>query len=217
MSVPENHKNRCFIHSWLGRESSGITNCSRDLDKSRKQFSNIHQASEYFDSIRHFNCSIYKLTRGNSVITTLFQNSGSLAFSPEKSNSVESSPHCGEVQNSSRCTFEIQKFDTQNRSGSLNSEVVHQIFQILVRVCIYAGLSHSRSSSSHEPIQLPDNSNCTFWAKTTLVSRTASVSSKHPNKTIASNRSSTTNEGAHKPSESRNIQTNCMATIDLMF
>ena len=86
-----------------------------------------------------------------------------------------------------------------------------------VCICISSTLPDSKSSITHETLQVPDNSDCTTVVQDTLVHRTSSTASRLSTKTASADKSVTSTKKQNKSSKSRSVQLDCMASLNRNF
>ena len=86
-------------------------------------------------------------------------------------------------------------------------------------VCIRipSTLPNSKSSATHETLQVSDNTDSTSVAQEALVHRTSPISSGLSTKTASAEKSVTSAKKQNKPSKSRSIQLDCLASLNRNF
>ncbi|XP_063411223.1 uncharacterized protein LOC134694156 [Mytilus trossulus] len=105
--------------------------------------------------------------------------------------------------------------DTSSQCSSSRRSV--DIMGKNVGICISTNMSNSKSTKTHESIQLSTNSDSFNVAKKTLVHRASSKISSKSNKTTNKAKSSVSTKNKHLPSKSRSVHANSLAALHKNF
>ena len=105
--------------------------------------------------------------------------------------------------------------DTSSQCSSSRRSV--DIMGKNVGICISTNMSNSKSTKTHESIQLSTNSDSSNVAKKTLVHRASSKISSKSNKTTNKAKSTVSTKNKHLPSKSRSVHANSLAALHKNF
>lgn len=269
---PCHYDNGCLNISGLGR-SHGDSDSTRNLepirektpyqllrngssDKNDKTLLIPIEGEKCINTLRQLNSgTIHQSSRGDQINDSMSKNLGIMEFGNRSSDSIESSPHCGQSKHSSGFIVEKQnkthRMDTRkicstknipkarvtkNRSVCINPQQTNSDFLHVVssqsslcsrrtvnsmaesvRVCISPNMPNTKNSTTHVPVQVSNSSNSTTLAKKTLVPRPVEITSRLPFKNSNRKQSFTPAGITDLSSKSRNIQSNCMASINRLF
>ena len=193
-----------------------------------KTFSINSEKPECASSVRLDNrCPIFEQTRWDSVSTDVLPDMGPLELGNRESNAHQSSSHFGAKESIGRSAEQEQGISGKSTSSNIlfllssSSSTSFGCTDNFVGqdVCIRipSTLPNSKSSAKQETLQVSDNTDSTSVAQEALVHRTSSISSGLSMKTASAEKSVTSAKKQNKPSKSRSIQLDCLASLNRNF
>ena len=159
----------------------------------------------------------------------MFPDMEPLELGNRESNAHQSSSHFGAKESIGRSVEQEQgithRMDTEQDDcfeavpfvGSANDRSFCNFVGQDVCIRIPSTLPNSKSSATHETLQVSDNTDSTSVAQEALVHRTSSISSGLSTKTASAEKSVTSAKKQNKPSKSRSIQLDCLASLNRNF
>ena len=202
--------NRCpiFEQTRLDSVSTDVLPDMGPLELGSRE-SNAHQSSSHFGAKE----SIGRSVEQEQGITH--------RMDTEQDDCFEAVPFVGSANDRSFC---ISGKSTSSNilflvssSSSTSSGCTDNFVGQDVCIRIPSTLPNSKSSATHETLQVSDNTDSTSVAQEALVHRTSSISSRLSTKTASAEKSVTSAKKQNKPSKSRRIQLDCLASLNRNF